>query len=116
MFRTTATGRLTAEPELITSEAHRPLCKFSIATDRYIGKSGEGESNTVTDYLDITVWGPIGETHAEQLGKGHLVAVTGDLITDRWETSDGDKRSRLILQADQVQYLAKPRDREAVPA
>lgn len=116
MFRVTATGRLTRDPELITGEDHDPLCKLAIATDRYVGKSKDGGPNTVTDYLDITVWGPIALTHSEQLGKGHLIAATGDLITNRWENADGDKRSQLVVNADQIQYLAKPRTREEAPA
>lgn len=114
MFRVTATGRLTADPELITSESHDPLCKMSIATDRYTGKKDDGSSNTVTDYVDLTVWGPVALTHAEQLSKGHLIAVTGDLVTERWTTKDGDNRSTLRVKVDQVQYLAKPRQYQEV--
>jgi len=109
MFRVTATGRLTGDPELITSDDHDPLCKLSIATDRYTGKSDDGSSNTVTDYLNITVWGPIALIHYEQISKGHLIAVTGDLIQERWSTDDGDNRSRMVVKADQIQYLARPR-------
>lgn len=115
MFRATATGRLTRDPELITGENHDPLCKIAIATDRYVGKSDDGGSNTVTDYLDIIVWGPIALTHHEQLGKGHLIVATGDLVQDRWENADGEKRSTLVLKADQIQYLARPRTKSDTP-
>lgn len=109
MFRVTATGRLTGDPELITSDDHDPLCKMSIATDRYTGKGDDGEGKTVTDYLDITVWGPIAMVHYEQIFKGHLIAVTGDLIQERWTNDDGDNRTRIVVKADQIQYLARPR-------
>jgi len=104
MFNLTAVGRLTAAPELSHTPGGTALCKMSIATSRYAGK----EKGTVTDYLDITVWGPIAVTHSEQLGKGHQICATGDLIQERWE-QDGQTRRRHVLNAQDVEYLSKPK-------
>ena len=120
MFNITATGRLTSAPTL---EVHNdtPLCKLSIATSRYTGKDKDGNARNVTDYLDIVVWGKIAETHAKQLGKGHLICATGPLVQERWESPDGSKRSKHVLNANEIEYLAKSRkeadsETEQVPA
>ena len=108
MFNMTAVGHLTAAPEIKTV-GETALCTLSIATNRYAGK----KRGKVADYLDITVWGPIAEVHAEQLGKGHLICATGDLIHERWETEDGEKRSKHVLNAQNIEYLAKPNGTDA---
>lgn len=111
MFNITATGRLTADPDLRFTPSGTPLVKFSLATDRYAGK----EKGRVTDYLDITVWGKIAEVHAEQLGKGHMVCVNGDLVQERWE-KEGSKFSKHVLNASNVEYLSKPRGEASAEA
>lgn len=103
MFNITAVGRLTADPELRYTPAGKPICNFSLATNRYAGK----EKGKVTDFIDITVWGPIAEVHNEQLGKGHMVSVSGTLIQERWE-KDGSKFSKHSINASDVEYLSKP--------
>lgn len=101
MFNLNATGRLTADPT-VSFHNDTALCEFSIATNRYRGKNAD----PVTDYIDVTVWGKIAESHGKNLAKGSLVAVNGELIQDRWE-QDGTKRSKHVLNANQVEYLAK---------
>lgn len=109
MFNLTATGRLTADPELRYTAGGTAICTMSIATSRYAGK----EKGQVTDYLDITTWGKMAENHAEHLGKGHLICATGDLTQQRWE-KDGSTRSKHVLSANNIEYLQKPTG-EAAP-
>ena len=110
MFNITAVGRLTADPELRYTQSGTAICTFSLATNRYAGK----EKGQVTDYIDITVWGPMGETHSKQLGKGHMVSVAGELIQERWE-KDGSKFSKHTITGTNVEYLSKPRTDSAPP-
>ena len=112
MFNVTATGRLTASPTLQTTGNSVAFVKFSLATDRYAGKTEDGQAKTITDYVDVTVWGGIATTHADQLDKGHLVCVTGDLIQERWQ-SDGVNKSKHSIKATNVEYLSKPRSNSA---
>ena len=111
MFNITAVGRLTADPELRYTPGGTALCNFSLATNRYAGK----EKGQVTDYADITVWGPMAETHEKQLGKGHQVAIAGELIQERWE-KDGKKFSKHSITASNVEYMSKPRNESSEDA
>jgi len=89
------TGRLTADPEQ-SSKANGPT-RFSVAVDRI----GSDE----TDFFEVITWGKLASVVAEHLVKGRLVGVTGRLRQDRWETDAGERRSRVQVVADQVDFL-----------
>ena len=57
-------------------------------------------------YFDITVWGKTAESLKAKIRKGLLVAVSGRLKQDRWE-KDGQKKSKVYINADSVQILEK---------
>ena len=57
-------------------------------------------------YFDITVWGKTAESLKTKIRKGLLVAVSGRLKQDRWE-KDGQKKSKVYINADSVQILEK---------
>ena len=57
-------------------------------------------------YFDVTVWGKYAENLKLKIRKGLLVAVSGRLKQDRWE-KDGQKKSKIYINADSVQILEK---------
>ncbi len=66
-------GRLVRDPELrYTPTNNTPVCTFSLAVDRN-RKNAQGERET--DFINIVVWGKIGENCATYLSKGKLAAV-----------------------------------------
>lgn len=102
MITATAIGRTTAEPKLDYTKATipKPYANFTIASDN---------RDKTTTFLRVTVWGPLAETVAEHVAKGHLIAATGRLESSEYTGTDGDKRTGWQLTADQVEFLAKPR-------
>lgn len=68
-------------------------------------KKGDKWEDEVS-YFDITVWGKPAENLKAKIRKGLLVAVSGRLKQDRWE-KDGQKKSRVYINADSVQILEK---------
>ncbi len=99
-------GNLTRDPELRYTPGGAAVCEFSIAINRsYTSKTGE-KKDEVT-YLDIVAWARQAEICAEYLKKGRPVFVEGRLTQDRWE-QDGQKRSRIRVTADRVQFLGGP--------
>ncbi len=58
----------------------------------------------------MVVFGKQGETCAEYLSKGRSVLVEGRLRQRRWETDDGQRRSKIEIVAQQVQFLGPPRE------
>jgi len=106
-------GRLTKNPEFRTTTGGASVADFSLANSRS-WKSKDGGQHQETCFVDITAWGTLAELVEKYLTKGALVLVEGGLRLDKWETKDGDKRSKLRLNLDSFQLMEfksdKPRD------
>lgn len=94
-------GRLTWDPELKYTKDGTAICEFSIAVDRR-GKSDEA------DFFDCVAWRGVGESVASNLGKGRLVGVSGYLRQERWQNTEGQNRSKVTVQANEVKFLDWP--------
>ncbi len=68
-------------------------------------KTATGEWVDETTFVDVTLWGRTAETAGEYLTKGSPVLIEGRLKLDAWETSDGQKRSKLKVVCDRMQML-----------
>lgn len=104
-------GNLTRDPELRFTSNGTGLCKFGLAVNRKY-KAGDEWKEEVT-YIDITVWGKTAENCAEYLSKGRPVFIEGRLQFSQWETDDGQKRSKLEVVANQVQFLGEAKGKSA---
>jgi single-strand DNA-binding protein len=106
-------GRLTRDPEVRYTPSGTAVADLGLAiSERYKTKEGEWEEKTV--FVDVVVWGRQAETAGEYLYKGSPVLVEGRLQLDQWENQQGEKRSRIRVRADRVQFLGNPRkDNEA---
>ncbi len=98
-------GNLTRDPELRRLPSGSAVTELGLALNRtYNGKDGERREEVT--YVDVTVWDRQAETCAEYLKKGRPVFVEGYLKMDQWDDkSTGEKRSKLKIQADRVQFL-----------
>ena len=98
-------GRLTADPELQTTNSGVDVCRFSLAINRPF-KSQDGE--TQTDFLNIVVWRAAAQNCARFLRKGSQCAVIGTIQTRSYEDNNGVKRYVTEIVADNVEFLGKP--------
>ena len=60
----------------------------------------------VTSYFDVVYWGKPAENIKAKIHKGLLLGVSGRLKQDRWE-KDGQKKSKIYINADSIQILEK---------
>lgn len=98
-------GNLTRDPELRFTASGSAVASFGLAVNRKY-KSGDDWKEDVC-FVDITVWGRQGENCAEYLNKGSGVFIEGRLNFQSWETQDGQKRNKLEVVANTVQFLGK---------
>jgi single-strand DNA-binding protein len=106
-------GRLTRNPELRHTPQGAPVCDFSIAINRRF-TTRDGQRRDETTFVDIVAWNRTAELCSQFLAKGRTVFVEGRLVEDRWESKTGEKRSKLRVVADSVQFLdPRPRGSEA---
>ena len=99
-------GNLTRDPELRYTPNGAAVANLGLAVNRKY-KAGDEWKEEVC-FVDITVWGKQGENCVEYLNKGSPVFVEGRLQFRSWETDDGQKRSKLDVVANNVQFLGRP--------
>jgi single-strand DNA-binding protein len=102
-------GNLTADPEVRSLPSGSSVCQLRLAVNDRIKDRGTGEWTDYANYFDITVFGQQGERCAQYLSKGRQVAVDGRLRWRSWEAQDGQKRSKVEVVADSVQFIG-PRE------
>lgn len=102
-------GNLTRDPALRRTTGGMTVSDLGVAvSEKYRNKAGEVVETTC--FADVVVWGRQAETCGQYLKKGSGVVVEGRLQLDQWQTEAGEKRSRLRVRADRVQFLGSPRN------
>jgi single-strand DNA-binding protein len=98
-------GRLTFDPELRRTPSGTAVSELRMATSRsWAGRDGERREETL--FIDVTVWDRQAETCCQYLRKGSGIHVEGYLRVDTWDDkTTGEKRSKIRVQADRVQFL-----------
>jgi single-strand DNA-binding protein len=102
-------GNLTRDPEVRYTPKGTAVAELGIAVNRiYSGENGEKREEVT--FVDVTVWGRTAENVGEYLKKGRPVFIEGRLQLDSWEDKQsGQKRNKLKVVADNVQFLGSPR-------
>ena len=95
------TGRLTKAPELKSTSNGISVATFTLAVTRRMNREE-------TDFLNIVTWRGLADNCAKYLVQGQQVAVIGEIRTRSYEAKDGSRRYITEIQADDVEFLAKP--------
>lgn len=96
-------GNLTREPDLRYTATGMAVCEFAIAVHHRYRVHDEQKEEVC--YIDIVVFGRAGENSKEHLHKGSRVLVDGRLTQRRWETPEGQKKSKYEVVANTVQFV-----------
>ena len=96
-------GNLTRDPELRYTPNGAALVKFGVAVSRRAKDDATGQWKDVeTNFFNVTTWRGLAENVAESLTQGSRVVVVGRLRTNQWETQEGEKRSTIEIEAEEV--------------
>ena len=96
----TLVGNLTKDPELRFTTGGRGVASFGLAVNRRYQVNGEWQDQT--SYFNIVAWGQLGENVASSLTKGMRVVVSGRLEQREYQNREGEKRSTIEINADEV--------------
>ena len=96
----TLVGNLVDDPELRFTPAGAAMAKLRFAVNRRYQRDGEWQEET--SFFTGTTWRDQAENVAESLQKGMRVIITGRLQQRSWETQEGDKRSVVEVQIDEI--------------
>jgi single-strand DNA-binding protein len=106
-------GNLTKNPELRYTPSGTPVASFGLAVNRKFRQADELKDEVC--YVDIVVFGKQAEHCGQYLSKGNGVIVDGRLQQRRWETEDGQKRSKHEVVAQTVTFLPKRQEQSGEP-
>ena len=100
---TTVVGNLVQDPELRFTPAGAAVANFTVAStpqtfDKASGQWKDGD----TLFMRCNVWRQPAEHAAESLSRGDRVIVTGRLRQRSFETKEGEKRTVVELEVDEV--------------
>jgi single-strand DNA-binding protein len=98
----TLVGNVTRDPELRYTSGGAANVSFGLAVNRRWQNRQTQEWEERVSFFNIVCWREMAENVAESLAKGSRVVVTGRLEQRSWETENGDKRSVVEVNADEI--------------
>ncbi|TCK00691.1 single-stranded DNA-binding protein [Nocardia alba] len=99
----TVIGNLTADPELRFTPAGAAVANFTVAsTPRVFDRNSNEWKDGEALFLRCNIWREAAENVAESLTRGARVIVSGRLKQRSYETREGEKRTVVELEVDEV--------------
>lgn len=103
----TISGNITADCQR-KKAGETPVVEFSVAVNDF-----RKDAEQYVNFIDCALFGKRAQALADYLVKGQKVAIAGKLHQSRWETEDGQKRSRLSVTVNELEILTpKKQDNE----
>lgn len=99
----TIVGNVTGDPDLKFTNGGAAVVNFTVAStprtfDKASGEFKDGEAL----FLRCSLWREAAENVAESVSKGTRVIVTGKLKQRSFTTKEGEKRSSIELEVDEI--------------
>ena len=116
----TLTGNLTDDPELRFTPNGVAVANFRLAVDQRVWDT-DGWKDGESSYFRVNVWRDQAEHVSRSLHKGARCVVVGRLKSRSWETPEGQRRSAVEVDAEEVGMSMRfapvgPAPAEAAPA
>jgi single-strand DNA-binding protein len=100
-------GNLTRDPELRQTGTGQSVATFGVATNR-MWKDQSGNKQTQTEFHNVVLWGRLAEIANQYLAKGRLVFIEGRITTRSWLDTQGQKKYRTEIIAENMQLGPRP--------
>ena len=99
----TLIGNLTADPELRFTPSGAAVANFTVAsTPRTFDRQTNDWKDGETLFMRCSVWREAAEHASESLHRGDRVIATGRLVSRSWQTPEGENRTVMEMQVDEV--------------
>jgi single-strand DNA-binding protein len=97
-------GHVTQENELKYTPSGVAILNNSIAVNKK-WKDKEGNDKEKVAFIPFKMFGKTAETFVKYVNKGNAVYLSGEIDQESWETPEGQKRSKLVLNVQSMQFL-----------
>ena len=105
--RVNISGNLTRDPDLRATTSGTQILSFGVAVNDRAKNPQTGEWEDRPNFVDCVVFGKRAESLSNLLSKGMKVAIEGKLRYSSWETQDGQRRSKLEVVVDEVEFFTQ---------
>ena len=102
-------GRIVSDLELRKIQQDMSVCNFTLAVNRSFSRDDK------TDFIDCVAWNKRAELMTQYVGKGSLIAISGSIQVDNYETNEGEKRRATRIVCNSVEFL-EPRKNNNQPS
>lgn len=114
--RVNITGNLTRDPELRATAGGTQILAFGVAVNDRRKNPQTSAWEDVPNFVDCIVFGSRAEAVSRFITKGSKVAIEGKLRYSSWETKDGDRRSKLEVIVDEIDFMSRQGQQVTSPA
>lgn len=101
--RVSITGNIGKEPELKATTSGTSVLDFSVAVSDRI-KDQNGEYKDRANWIRCRLWGNRATSLQKYLHQGTKVMIEGKLRYDAWQTKDGQNRSAITVNVDEIEF------------
>lgn len=114
--RVNITGNLTRDPELRATAGGTQMLAFGVAVNDRRKNPQTSAWEDVPNFVDCIVFGSRAEAVSRFISKGSKVAVEGKLRYSSWETKEGQRRSKLEVIVDEIDFMSRQGQQVTSPA
>lgn len=104
--RVVISGNLTRDPELRATGSGTSVLKMGVAVNDRRKNQQSGEWEDYANFVDVVFFGARAEGLSKHLSKGAKVAIEGKLRWSSWENQQGEKRSKLEVVGDDLEFMS----------
>lgn len=94
-------GRLSRDPELVSTPSGKDLCKFSVAVKRSYAKDKEEQA----DFIQCEAWGSTAKFVNDYFHKGDPIGVIGRIQVSNWTDSENVKHWKTSVVAEECEFV-----------
>jgi single-strand DNA-binding protein len=95
-------GNLVRDPVFKSTPKGTPVCTFSLASNRFYKQDSETEKEV--SFFEVETWSKLAENCSNMGRKGRGVRVVGRLKQQRWNDTEGNPQSKVMIVAEHVEF------------
>lgn len=104
--RVCISGNLTRSPEYRQTQGGTGILSLGVAVNDRRKNQRTGEWEDHANFVDCTIMGRRADSLQQYLHKGQKVAIEGKLRYSSWTDRDGNKRSKLEVLVDEIEFMS----------
>ena len=104
--RVVISGNLTRDPELRSTAGGTAVLNLGVAVNDRRKNAQTGEWEDYPNFIDCVMFGTRTEAISRYLAKGAKVAIEGKLRYRSWESQQGEKRSKVEVAVDEIEFMS----------